>query len=253
MSAIDRFRLDGKVAVVTGGSRGLGREMCLAFAEQGATVVVASRKADACHALAAEIEAKGGKAVGFGAHVGKWEDCDRLVDFVYSTYGRCDILVNNAGMSPLYDSLPGVTEDLFDKVIAVNLKGPFRLTSLVGARMQEAGGGSIINVSSTASINPSPKEIAYGAAKAGINNLTKGMARSFGPHVRVNCIMPGAFMTDISKAWDLEQFAKTAKATIQAQRGGEPEEIVGIALYLASEASSYTTGAVIKVDGGQAY
>ena len=251
---VDLFDLTGKVAVVTGGSRGLGRQMCKAFAEHGATVVIASRKVDACIELAEEITKETGHdALGIGCHVGKWADCDALVDVVYEKFGKIDVLVNNAGMSPLYPSLDAVTEELFDKVIDVNLKGAYRLISLVGPRMAAGDGGSIINVSSTAAVQPGLNEMPYGAAKAGLNALSKGMARAFGPKVRVNGIMPGPFMTDITLAWDLEQFHKSAKATIPLQRGGEPEEIVGAALYLASGASSYTTGSIIKVDGGQVW
>ena len=248
------FDLTDKVAVVTGGSRGLGQAMCVAFAEHGATVVVASRKADACEKLAASITERTGRpALGVGCHVGQWADCDALVDTVYERYGHVDVLVNNAGMSPLYGSLVEVTEELFDKVIAVNYRGAFRLSALIGTRMAEGDGGSIINVSSIAAVQPSPGEIPYAGAKAALNNMTIGLARSFGPTVRVNMIMPGAFMTDITKAWDLEAFAESAKTRIPLQRGGQPGEVVGAALYLASDASSYTNGAIIKIDGGYAY
>ncbi len=248
------FDLTGKVALITGGSRGLGREMVLAFAQNGADVVIASRKIENCEALAAEVEEKTGRrAVPVGCHVGEWRQCDALVDAAYETFGRVDVLVNNAGMSPLYPSLPEVSEDLYDKVLAVNLKGPFRLSSVIGARMAEGSGGSIINVSSVAAVAPSPIEIPYAAAKAGLNNLTLGLARTFAPRVRVNCLMPGPFLTDISKAWNLEAFQKAAETGIPLRRGGEPGEVVGAALYLASNASSYTTGAVIKIDGGVAY
>ncbi|HVF31568.1 MAG TPA: glucose 1-dehydrogenase [Acidimicrobiales bacterium] len=249
-AALDRFDLTDRVAVVTGGSRGLGAAMCRAFAEQGATVVVASRKEEACVALAREL---GGASFGLGCHVGRWEDCDRLVDAAYERLGRVDVLVNNAGMSPLYESLPAVTEELFDKVVAVNLRGPFRLASLVGPRMAEGRGGSIINVSSIAAVQPTAGELPYATAKAGLNALTVGLSRAFGPSVRVNAIMPGPFLTDISHAWDLDAFRRVAERTIPLQRGGRPDEVVGAALYLASDASSYTTGAVIKIDGGAAY
>jgi NAD(P)-dependent dehydrogenase (short-subunit alcohol dehydrogenase family) len=248
------FDLDGKVAVVTGGSRGLGREMCLAFAAHGARVVVASRKVDSCEALAAEIRAEHGReAIAVACHVGHWDDCDRLVDTAHEQLGAIDILVNNAGMSPLYPSLPEVTEELFDKVIGVNLKGPFRLAALAGSRMVEGNGGSIINVSSTAAVQPAPTELAYAAAKAGLNAMTLGLARAFAPKVRANAIMPGPFLTDISKAWDLDVFEQFARTGIALQRGGQAHEIVGAALYLASDASSYTTGAILKVDGGAAW
>lgn len=167
--------------------------------------------------------------------------------------GHCEVLVNNAGMSPLYPSLAEVSEELYDKVFGVNLKGPFRLSALFGTRMAQEGGGSIINVSSVAAVQPSPVELPYGTFKAGLNAMTLGMARAFGPSVRVNCIMPGPFLTDISKAWDLDAFKETAKRTIPLGRGGEPEEVVGAALYFASGASSYTTGSILKIDGGAAW
>ncbi len=245
----DLFELTGRVAVVTGGSRGLGREMVLAFAEHGADVVIASRKLANCEAVAEEVRAMGRRALPIAYHAGSWADADRLADAAYAMFGRVDVLVNNAGMSPLYPSLDAVTEELFDKVIGVNLKGPFRLSSVVGTRMAAGDGGSIINVSSIASQRPSPTEAPYGAAKAGINSLTGSLAAAFGPKVRVNCIVPGPFLTDISKAWDLEAFNARAKGAFALGRGGEPHEIVGAALYLASNASSYTTGALINIDG----
>jgi len=250
----DLFDLTGKVAVVTGGSRGLGREMCRAYAERGAAVVIASRKADACEAMAVELKDRHGtEAMGIGCHVGQWDDCDALIADTIERFGRIDVLVNNAGMSPLYPSLSGVSEDLFDKVIAVNLKGPFRLAALAAEHMVDHGGGSIINVSSTSSLQPSAHEVPYGTAKAGLNALTVALAHMFGPTVRVNGIMPGPFLTDISKAWDMDAFAERARTTIPLRRGGEAGEIVGAALYLASAASSYTTGSIIKVDGGTAW
>ncbi len=250
----DEFDLSGKVAVVTGGSRGLGRAMVLGFARHGADVVIASRKLQSCEALAKEVERDTGRrALAVACHVGRWADCDALFEKTYEVFGRADVLVNNAGMSPLYPSLPECSEELFDKVLAVNLRGPFRLTSLFGTRMARGEGGSIINVSSVAAVQPSPIEIPYGAAKAGLNNLTLGTARAFGPGVRVNCIMPGPFLTDISKAWDLDAFEQNAKRNIPLQRGGEPDEIVAAALYFASDASRYTTGAVLKIDGGAVY
>lgn len=244
------FDLSGKVALVTGGSRGLGREMVLAFARAGADVVIASRKLAACEAVAAEVEALGRRAHAVACHVGEWRQVDALVEAAYDRFGRVDVLVNNAGMSPLYPSLPEVSEALWDKVLAVNLKGPFRLSALVGTRMAAATGGSIINVSSVAAIRPSPLETPYAAAKAGLNALTVAFAQAFGPRVRVNAIMAGPFATDIARAWDpalLAHFERTAAL----RRVGRPEEIVGTALYLASDASSFTTGAVLRVDGGQ--
>jgi NAD(P)-dependent dehydrogenase (short-subunit alcohol dehydrogenase family) len=248
---MDPLDLTGRVALVTGGSRGLGRAMSFAFAARGATVVVASRKEDACRATADEItKATGHAAVAFGCHVGRWEDCDRLVASTYEALGRIDILVNNAGMSPLYPSLTEVGEDLFDKVFAVNLKGPFRLSSLIGTRMAEGDGGTIINISSVAAVKPSPHDVPYAAAKAGLNTLTAALARTFAPKVRVNTIMAGPFATDIARAWETAGTADRLRQSIPMGRFGEPDEVVGAALYLASAASSFTTGALIRVDGG---
>jgi NAD(P)-dependent dehydrogenase (short-subunit alcohol dehydrogenase family) len=245
------FDLSGKVAVVTGGSRGLGREMAGAFARHGATVVVASRKLDPCLELASELtESFGTEAIGVACHVGHWDDCDALIATTIERFGTIDVLVNNAGMSPLYPSLVEISEELYDKVVDVNLKGPFRLSALVGTRMAEGDGGSIIMVSSTASLNPSPNEAQYGAAKAGVNSLTRTFAMAFGPKVRCNCIVPGPFLTDISKAWDLEAMERDTFPRLGMKRGGRPDEVVGAALYFASDASSYTTGAILRVDGG---
>lgn len=249
--ATEAQALDGKVALVTGGSRGLGREMVLAFARAGAAVVISSRKLDVCEEVATEVRAAGGRAFSVACHVGRWSDVEALVDAAYGEFGQVDVLVNNAGMAPLYPSLVDVSEELFDKVIGVNLKGPFRLTALVGARMSAGDGGSIINISSVAAMRPTPNELPYGAAKAGLDALTAGFAQAYGPKVRVNTIMCGPFFTDISNAWDLEAFTTMAKA-YPLGRGGEPSEIVGAALYLASPASSFTTGSVLRVDGGQA-
>ena len=242
------FDLSGKVAVVTGGSRGLGRSMVKAFADAGADVVIASRKLDACEALAKEVEAATGRtAVPIACHVGHWEECNALVDAVYDRFGKCDVFVNNAGMSPLYPDLVSVTEDLFDKVVGVNLKGPFRLGVLAGKRMYDAGSGSIINVSTIGSLLASVGELPYASAKAGLNAFTVGLAEALAPKVRVNGILPGACATDNTAPWSDEM--KSGKMG-PLKRLGEPDEIVGAALFLASNAGSYTTGALIRVDGG---
>ena len=247
------FDLTDKVILVTGGSRGLGLAMCRAFAEAGATVVVSSRKQEACERAAEEIQRDTGRqCLAIPCHVGDWEACDTLVLQVYETLGRIDVLVNNAGMSPQYKSLASVTRELWDKVIGVNLAGPFRLSALVGEEMAQGDGGAIINISSTAAVAPTAAEVPYSAAKAGLINLTQALARTYAPKVRTNCIMPGPFLTDISNAWSEEVMAAIA-AMIPLGRAGEAEEIVGAALFLASDASRFTNGAVIKVDGGMAY
>jgi NAD(P)-dependent dehydrogenase (short-subunit alcohol dehydrogenase family) len=243
------FRLSRRVALVTGGSRGLGREMILAFAKAGADVVIVSRKIEACQAVVNEVrEVANVRAIALECHVGKWNEIDRLVERVYEQVEAIDILVNNAGMSPLYEQLSDVSEELFDKVIAVNYRAPFRLSALIGTRMFERGRGSIINVSSGAALTADPDALPYASAKAALNTLTEGFARAFAPKVRVNCIQPGPFMTDISNAWDPELRARRAGSDIG--RGGKPEEVVGAALYFASDASSFTTGAILPVDGG---
>ena len=239
-----------RVALITGGSRGLGREMALALAARGADVIIASRKADACEAVAAEVRALGRRALAAAAHVGDWDALAELADRAYDEFGRIDILINNAGMSPLYPKLTAVTEALFDKVIDVNLKGPFRLNTLVGERMAAGNGGAILNISSIAGVKPSPGSEPYGAAKAGVVALTRSLAAAYGPTVRVNSITVGPFLTDIAKAWDMEAFEANASRTMAIPRGGQPEEIVGAALYLVSPSSGFTTGTTIAVDGG---
>ena len=245
------FRLNGRVALVTGGSRGLGRAMVQGFAQAGADVAIVARHLEPCQALADEIvRTTGRRALPYACHVGHWDELPALVDEVYRCFGRVDVLVNNAGMSPRYDRVEDVSEDLFDKVVGVNLKGPFRLAALVGSRMVAGGGGSIINISSTGAVRPRADIIPYAAAKAGLNAITVGFAHAFGPTVRCNAIMAGTFLTDVSKSWDPVAFASRAE-TFASKRGGQPEEIVGAALYLATDASSFTTGTILTVDGGQ--
>jgi NAD(P)-dependent dehydrogenase (short-subunit alcohol dehydrogenase family) len=241
--------MENKVAVVTGGSRGMGREICHDFARRGFRLVVASRKAAACEDLASELgERYSVEALGLSCHVGHWSDCDALVERTLNEFGRIDVLVNNAGMSPLYPSLVEVSEELFDKVIGVNLKGPFRLAVLAGTAMQRGSGGQIVNVGSVAALQPHANELPYAAAKAGLNTLTVGLAHAFGPTVRVNGVLPGMFRTDISKAWSPDIIDKSETAALR--RIARPDEIVGTIRYLTSPDSSYTTGAIIKVDGG---
>jgi NAD(P)-dependent dehydrogenase (short-subunit alcohol dehydrogenase family) len=248
--ADELFDLTDRVVLVTGGSRGLGREMAFAAAQCGADVVIASRDFDTCVATADEIaSATGRSALPYAVHVGRWNQLDGLVDAAYERFGKVDVLINNAGMSPLYESLDAVSEKMFDAVVNLNLKGPFRLATLVGQRMVADGGGSIINVSSSGSRRPHPAQLPYSAAKAGLNALTEGLALAFGPTVRVNTLMPGPFLTDVSKAWDIPATTKGAQ-NFALKRLGNPAEIIGAALFLASDASSYTSGSIIRADGG---
>lgn len=236
-----------KVVLVTGASRGLGRAMALGFAECGANIVASSRSADKCSEVVAEVERLGRRAVAIGCHVGKWDDLSRLVEGALEAFGRIDVLVNNAGIAPVVDSSAAVTEEFFDKTLAVNLKGPFRLSALVAEHMRSAGGGAIINITSTAAIRPEPVYPVYAAAKGALNIITRSQAMEFGPDVRVNAIMAGPFWTDISRSWR-EDYERDAPSAVK--RIGRPEEIVSSALYLASPQSSYTTGAIIQLDGG---
>ncbi len=242
------FDFTGKVALVTGGSRGLGYQMARALAERGADLIIASRKIDACEAVAAEIRAMGRRALPFAAHVGKWAECDALLAAAYGEFGRIDLLINNAGMSPAVAS-HDMPENLFDSVLNLNFKGPFRLASQAAHRMAAGTGGAILNISSIASTRATPMVVPYAGAKAALNAMTQSLAREYAPKVRVNTIIAGAFLTDIAEAWSAEM---RETQPVALGRPGRPEEIVTAALMLLSPASSYTTGALLPVDGGAA-
>lgn len=238
------FDFTGKVALVTGGSRGLGRAMALALAERGADVIIASRKLENCEAVAGECRALGRKALAVAAHAGRWAECDALIEAVYAEFGRIDILINNAGMAPPMPSHE-VSEQLFDSVIGLNFKGPFRLTTQIAHRMALGDGGCIINISSSGALMPVPGSVPYVSAKAALNAMTESLAHEYGPKVRVNTLSPGPFVTDQAKG----------RSTIipRNARGvaAPPEDIVTAVLFLASPASVNVTGALIRCDGGQ--
>jgi NAD(P)-dependent dehydrogenase (short-subunit alcohol dehydrogenase family) len=242
--------LAGKVVLVTGGSRGLGRVIAAEFASAGCDVVVASRRLPACEEVATHLERSfGRRAVGIACHVGVWNDCERLVSEVYRVFGRLDVLINNAGVSPAYDRIETLSEELFDKIIAVNLKGPFRLCALAGSRMAAHGGGAIVNISSSAASHPEATAIPYSAAKAGVNCMTKALAALLAPTVRVNCVQPWGIATDMSRHIPPDAIAVLARDHA-IKRLARPEEIAKAAVFLASEASSFTTGSILRVDGG---
>jgi len=221
--------------------------MVKAFAAHGADVFVTSRKLDACQKVAAEVEAMGRKARAYACNVANWQELEGLADAAYAAFGKVDILVNNAGSSPLAPSSLATPEQLFDRIVSLNFKGPFRLMSLIGSRMAAGEGGSIINISSAGALRPRPQIAPYAGAKAALNAITEAFAFEYGPKVRVNTISPGRFLTDVSKAWP-EEHKKNPTAALK--RSGRPEEIVTAALYLASGASSFTTGSLVRVDGG---
>lgn len=240
------FDLSGKVALVTGGSRGLGLQMVRAFAKNGSDIIIASRKLEACEEVAREIRGLGRRALAHSAHVGKWSEIDGLIDAAYEAFGRIDILVNNAGMSPRIPSHE-MPESLFDSVMNLNFKGPFYLSAQVAKRMMDGDGGVIINISSSGALLPLPEVVPYSGAKAALNAMTVSFAHEYGPKVRVNAISVGPFLTDIAKGWTPEAQERSNNAL---GRPARPEEIITTALYLASPASSFTTSAIIRVDGG---
>ena len=240
------FDFTDQIVLVTGGSRGLGYQMVRAFAERGADVVIASRKIENCEVVADEVRSLGRRAMAAHVHAAKWDSIDALIERVYGEWGRIDVLVNNAGMSPAAPSHE-VSEALFDSVLGLNFKGPFRLASQVAHRMAAGNGGSIINVTSSASLLPSPGIVPYSSAKAALNAMSRSLAAEYGPTVRVNTLSPGPFLTDISKAWRPEDRESADNAT---GRPGLPDEIVTAALFLASTSSTFTTGALVRVDGG---
>ena len=248
------FDVADRVVLVTGGSRGLGAAISVGLAQRGARVVVASRKLAACEALAAGISQAGGQAYPLACHVGDWESLDGIVDAATARWGRLDGLVNNAGMSPLSPSLLDTSEVLFDKVVGVNLKGPTRLTALAATAMARTGGGSIVNISSLASVKPTPIATVYAAAKAGLNALTAASALEYAAvGVRVNGIVCGTFDTDAASGFvHNPDLLAGLVSRIALRRVGRPDEILGAVVYLLSAASSYTTGSLMTVDGGVA-
>ena len=250
------FSLKGKVALITGGSRGIGRAIALTFADAGADVVVSSRnrRPPELEKVAEEIRAKGRRALAMPAHVGKKEDVQNLVQKTLREFGRIDILVNNAGANPVLSSMVDLEEAAFEKVMEVNLKGALLMSQAVAQEMIKQGGGRIINISSISGLRARADGTgAYCISKAGVNMLTQVMARELAQHnILVNAIAPGSIKTEMSRVnWiDPERRAQRIRE-IELKRFGEPEEVGGLALFLASEASSFVTGEIIRVDGGQ--
>jgi len=245
------FDLEGRVAIVTGGSRGLGRAMCLGFARAGAKVVVASRKAGNCEAVVAEITDAGGEALAVPTHVGRPEELDRLVERTVGHFGGLHILVNNAA-NPLGGPLAEVTELAFEKSYAVNVRAPLLLAARAVEHLSLSGHGSIINVITAGAFRPGESLGLYCSGKAALWNLTKVMAREWAHlGVRVNAIAPGPFRTDMMEpTYAVPELRDAVVASTLLKRVAEPEEIIGAALFLASDASSYVTGSVLAVDGG---
>jgi NAD(P)-dependent dehydrogenase (short-subunit alcohol dehydrogenase family) len=246
------FSLDGKVALITGGSRGIGRAIALRLAQAGARVVVSSRKIAGVQAVADEIEESGGEALAVQAHVGRAEDVTALVERTVEVYGRVDIAVNNAATNPHFGPLLTADEGQWDKILDTNAKGVFRVCKAVVPQMEAQGGGKIINMTSVAGMPPSPGMGIYGISKAGIIMLTQVLAMELGhANIQVNAIAPGIIKTRFSQVlWSTPQIAEPVLARLPLGRFGEPEDVAGLALYLASPASDYVTGGVFMVDGG---
>jgi len=246
-----KISLEGKVALVTGGSRGIGRASALAFADAGADVVVSSRKLPDLEGVAEEIKAKGGKALAVASHVAKIEESKALVEKVMAEFGRIDILMNNAGTNPYYGPLMDAEEWAWDITMNVNLKGPFLLSQLVARIMKEQGGGNIINTASVGGMRAGELAI-YNVTKAGLIMLTECMAKEWGQHnIRVNAIAPGVIKTRLSEQlWKEPAVGEAAMKRIALLRLGEPEEVASVVLFLASDAARYVTGETIVIDGG---
>jgi dehydrogenase/reductase SDR family protein 4 len=249
----EKFSLQDKVAIITGASRGIGQAMAEGFAEMGAKVVLASRKAEALEEVRKNIVEAGGEAVVIPTHMGDMEGINRLVQGALDKYGTIDILVNNAAANPIFCGTGEVESPAFDKIMDVNVKGVFFLTQQVGKVMLENESGVVINVSSEAGFCPTPFLGVYSVSKAAVNMLTKVFAQEWGSRgIRVNCIAPGLVKTHFSQAlWGNEAILNTALTSIPLGRMAEPEEIVGLAIFLASEASSYVTGQIFLIDGGR--
>jgi NAD(P)-dependent dehydrogenase (short-subunit alcohol dehydrogenase family) len=249
MNSID---LSGKVALVTGGSRGLGRAMCLGLADAGADVIIVSRKLENCETVAQLVRGKGRKALAISAHTGDPDSLDRVIEQSYAEFGHVDILINNAGMNPILGPLSELTVELFQKLFDVNTKGPWYLASRMAPKMAQHGGGSIINVISVAGLKPPAYLGFYAATKAALQALTKVMAIEWGHHnIRVNALAPGSYHSDLfdSAAANPGYEEGSINATVQ-KRIAETEEIISPILYLASDMSAYTTGHTLVSDGG---
>lgn len=245
--------LSGKVALVTGGSRGLGRAMSLGLAQAGADVIVASRKLESCEEVCEQVRALGVRALPVSTHMGDLADIDRLIETAVGEMGKVDILINNAGINPAVGGLSDLQPEMFDKLYQVNLKGPWYLASRLAPKMAETGGGSIVNVISVGGIKPSPYMGFYAILKAGLNTMTRIMAAEWAPmNIRVNSLAPGSYHSDLfdKSAAALPGFEDGAREQCLMKRIGETEEIVGPVLYLVSDMSSYTTGSTLVTDGG---
>ncbi|GIV34755.1 MAG: short-chain dehydrogenase [Chitinophagales bacterium] len=248
----EKFNLTGKVAIITGASKGIGRAIAEALGQCGARVVVSSRKQEAVDAVAAELKAQQIEALAVAAHMGQEEDIQRLASETRKHFGRIDILVNNAASNPVFGPIADTNPAAFDKIIGVNLRGPFLLSNEVYPDMRRQGGGSIIHISSVEGLTPSPGLGIYSVSKASLLMLTKAQAREWGSDgIRVNAICPGLIQTKFSRAlWENADVLQHFLGKTALQRIGQPEDIAGLAVFLASDAAVYCTGSMFIADGG---
>ena len=250
--ATNLFDLSGKIALVTGASRGIGEEIAKLLAEQGAHVIVSSRKLDGCQAVADAIAAAGGSAEAHACHVGSMEDISAIFSHIRQVHGRLDILVNNAATNPYFGDILDTDLAAFQKTIDVNVRGYFFMSVEAGRLMREGGGGAIVNTASIAGLQPGPAQGIYSISKAAVINMTKAFAKEVAQHgIRVNALLPGLTKTKFAGALFTEKsIYDAAMALVPMHRHAEPEEMAGTVLYLVSDASSYTTGECVVVDGG---
>ncbi len=251
-STAQRFRLDGKVAIVTGASKGIGEAMAVALAAFGAKVLVSSRKESACAEVVARIEESGGAAAAAAAHMGDMAQARALVDEAIDRWGRVDIVVNNAATNPVFGPVLQTDETAFDRIMAVNVKGPFELCKAAQPHMLAQGGGAILNIASVGGLSPEPFLGIYSVSKAAIISLTKVLAKEWGSAgIRANAICPGLIRTKFSSAlWQNEAILEHVLKDVSLGRIGTPDEMAGLAVFLCSDAASYVTGGVFTADGG---
>ncbi|MFD0796522.1 glucose 1-dehydrogenase [Maribacter chungangensis] len=251
MSIKQRFDLTGKVAIVTGSSKGIGKSIAQGLAEHGAKVVISSRKQNAVAAVAKDFKEMGLEAIGIACHIGDTSQCENLISQTMATYGRIDILVNNAAINPYYGPLEGSDEAVFDKIMNVNVKAPWLLSNLAQAHMKEKG-GSIINIASVEGIHPGFRLGLYSMTKAALIMMTKNQAKEWGRYgIRSNAVCPGLIKTKFSESlWSNEKLVAGYNQMVPLQRMAEPDEMAGLVMLLASDAGSYMTGGVYAADGG---
>ena len=252
MHSKDQFNLSGKVAVITGSSKGIGKAIAKGLAEQGAQVVISSRNQEACEEVAKEFKEQGLDAIGIACHIGKEDQRKNLVDKTIESFGRIDILVNNAAINPVFGPIEEVSPEIFDKIMDVNVKAPWSLSNLVLPHFQANKNGSIINIASVEALTPGLGLGIYSTSKAAILMLTKNQAKEWGKYgVKANAICPGLIKTKFSAAlWQNEKILSKVEKALPSSRMGMPEEMVGLACLLASDAGNYMTGGVYTADGG---